>query len=115
MYLVADYERGVDSLRVASGCKKKSQARACVQDATTASYPNGYLSPRLGHEDAELEVMNMLITEWKMEDALAVRYEEGMEDGKEDIARNALAKGIPVELIHDITGLDMDTIKNLST
>ena len=84
-----------------------------------------------GYEDVQLEVMNMLITEWKMEDALAVRYEEGMEDGlergiekgiergrdegREDIARNALAKGVPLELIHDITGLDMDTIKNLSS
>ena len=59
------------------------------------------------------EVMNMLITEWKMEDALAVRYEEGQEDERENIARNALAKGIPVELIHDITGLDIETIKTL--
>ena len=63
----------------------------------------------------------MLITEWKMEDALAVRYEEGreegreegMERGREDTARNALAKGVPLELIHDITGLDIEIIKNL--
>ena len=60
------------------------------------------------------EVMNMLITEWKMEDALAVRYEEGWEEGREDIARNALAKGVSLELIHDITGLEIETIKNLS-
>jgi hypothetical protein len=59
------------------------------------------------------EVMNMLITEWKMEDALVVRYEEGKEEGREEIARNALAKGIPVELIQAITGLDIEVIKNL--
>ena len=63
------------------------------------------------------EVLNMLITEWKMEDALAVRYDEGLEDGvekgREDIARNALAKGLPVEVIHEITNLDIETIKNL--
>jgi len=29
------------------------------------------------------EVMNMLMTEWNWDDALAVRYEEGMEDGVE--------------------------------
>jgi predicted transposase YdaD len=55
----------------------------------------------------------MLITEWKMEDALAVRYEEGREEGKEEIARNALAKGISVEFIHDITELDKEVIRNL--
>jgi hypothetical protein len=27
------------------------------------------------------EVLNMLFTEWNQDDALAVRYEEGMEDG----------------------------------
>jgi hypothetical protein len=27
------------------------------------------------------EVMNMLMTEWKLDDALAVRYEEGLQDG----------------------------------
>ena len=51
----------------------------------------------------------MLITEWKMEDALAVRYEEG----REDIARNALAKGVSLELIHEITGINIEALRNL--
>ena len=67
------------------------------------------------------EVMNMLITEWKMADALAVRYEEGLEEGlekglekgREEIARNALIKGVSIETIQDITGFDIETIKNL--
>jgi hypothetical protein len=63
------------------------------------------------------EVMNMLMTEWNWDDALAVRYEDGMEDGREDereeIAKNALAKGLSPELICTITGLDMETIKSL--
>jgi hypothetical protein len=58
------------------------------------------------------EVMNMLLSEWNMDDALAVRYEEGMEEGMEKVARNALAKGASVEFIHDITGLDMETINS---
>ena len=69
-------------------------------------------------EQNATEVMNMLITEWNMEDALAVRYEEGMEEGqekeREGIARNALVKGIPIELIHEITGLDIETIRSLA-
>jgi len=57
--------------------------------------------------------MSMLMTEWNWDDALAVRYEEGMEKGREEIARNALAEGASIEFIRKITGLDMDTIKSL--
>ena len=67
------------------------------------------------------EVLNMLYTEWNQEDALAVHYAEGMEMGIEkgmeksqkEIAKNALTKGLPPELIHSITGLDLETIKSL--
>jgi predicted transposase/invertase (TIGR01784 family) len=63
----------------------------------------------------------MLYTEWNLDDALAVRYEEGREDGLEEgleeakvnIARNLLAKGSTFEFVHEITGLDMETIENL--
>jgi len=63
------------------------------------------------------EVFNMLLNEWNWDDALAVRFEEGrgkgVEEEKEGIARNALAKGLPLELIHDLTGLDIKTIARL--
>ena len=59
----------------------------------------------------------MLLTEWNWDDALAVSREEGieigLERGLEITARNALAKGLPLELIRDLTGLDMDTIAGL--
>ena len=59
----------------------------------------------------------MLMTEFNLDDALAVRYEEGHEEGLEkakiNIARNLLAKGSSLEFVHEITGLDMDTIKGL--
>jgi len=63
------------------------------------------------------EVTGMNIFEWRLEDALAVERKEGMEDGlaqgQLQIARNALAKNMPPELIRDITGLDLETIKSL--
>jgi|GEM_PF-5934469 len=34
--------------------------------------------------------------------------------GKENIARNLLAKGSTIEFVHDVTGLDMETIKGLA-
>jgi hypothetical protein len=64
------------------------------------------------------EVVNMLMTEWKLEDALVVEREEGREEGREErgveVARNALAEGLPAEVIQKITGLDFDTIKRIA-
>ena len=69
-------------------------------------------------ENHSTEVVNMLYTEWDQEAALAVRYEEGIEQGgeekAEEIAKNALAEGVSIELVQKITGLDMETIKNLA-
>jgi hypothetical protein len=64
------------------------------------------------------EVVNMLFTEWNWDDALAVRFEEGREEGwtkgREEIARNALAKGLPLDIIREITGLDSEAIRNIA-
>jgi hypothetical protein len=38
---------------------------------------------------------------------------QGLEQGREDIARNAVVKGLPLEVIRDITGLDIERIKRL--
>jgi len=66
--------------------------------------------------------MNMLANDWNMETALEVRgeeeFERGMEEGKEngkmEIAMNAITKGLPFELIRELTGLDTQTITSLS-
>ncbi|MDR2596993.1 MAG: Rpn family recombination-promoting nuclease/putative transposase [Treponema sp.] len=41
--------------------------------------------------------------------------EEGMAKEKLETAKNALAKGLSVEMIHDITGLDIETIRCLNS
>jgi len=79
----------------------------------------------------------MLITEWNIDEAIAVNREEawtegreegreegigigyehgreeGYEQGKLEFARNALSMGLSVDAIHQITGLDIDTIKSI--
>jgi len=64
------------------------------------------------------EVIGMQLTEWNLDDAIAVAREEGIEEGLErgleKTARNALAKGLPLDVIQDITGLDRETLKNLT-
>jgi predicted transposase YdaD len=56
----------------------------------------------------------MLMTEWKLEDALVVEREEGWEEGREEIAKAALAKGMPPESVSEITGMDIEKIKKLA-
>jgi hypothetical protein len=56
----------------------------------------------------------MLATEWNWEDALAVRFQEGLEKGQQRMARNALAEGIPLEVVSKISGMDKEAIQRLS-
>jgi predicted transposase/invertase (TIGR01784 family) len=59
------------------------------------------------------EVYNMLLTEWNQDEAIEVAREEGMEEEKLIIAKNLLSKGSTPEFVHDITGLSLETIKEL--
>jgi predicted transposase/invertase (TIGR01784 family) len=53
-----------------------------------------------------------------LEEGLAKGREEGLNKGmvkdKLEVAKKALAKGLSVEMIHDITELDIETIGNLT-
>ncbi|GHU09666.1 hypothetical protein FACS1894151_07900 [Spirochaetia bacterium] len=51
-----------------------------------------------------------MFTEWKDEEALEYRYQEG----RKDDARRALQEGLSIDVIHRITGLDTETIQSLS-
>ena len=59
------------------------------------------------------EVINMLYTEWDWDEALEVRFEEGIDKGLTISAQNALADGFPIETVQRITGLDIKVIKSL--
>ncbi|MDR2740823.1 MAG: hypothetical protein LBB98_01535 [Treponema sp.] len=41
-------------------------------------------------------------------------HKEGLEKGREEVARNALAKGLSLDTIGEITGFDIETIKSFS-
>ena len=60
-------------------------------------------------EQHSTEVMNMLMTEWNWDDAKEVWQEEE----REKIARNAFAEGSTVDYVQRITGLDLETLKNI--
>jgi len=57
----------------------------------------------------------MAMSDWTT--GINTATEKGIEQGamqsKIEIAKNSLNKGLPIELIHEITGLDMETIQSL--
>ncbi len=56
----------------------------CIREGIFADFVTKYGS----------EVENMLFTQFNMDDALAVRYEEGVEDGMEQGIEQGIEKGI---------------------
>ena len=77
-------------------------------------------------EEHGSEVVNMLFDDISIEEIAAIRYTEGREDGREEgrnegrtderqiIARNLLTKGSTPEFVHEITGLEINTIREFS-
>ena len=59
------------------------------------------------------EVVNMLLEEWNLKDAVAVAERDGRKKEKLEIARNFKAKGIRVDDIADATGLTVDDVLRL--
>jgi len=107
-------------LAAQGGMSRKERTREAIRLAIRDCKDAGLL--REFWEKLSQEEMGMLARDWDMKTALEVREEEGRERGREEgkgekgreIARNALAKGLPFELIRDITGLDAETITGLS-
>ena len=66
----------------------------------------------------EMVVETGLAALWMEEGRNSGRLEgrfEGKAEGRRETARTALAKGYTPEIVHDITGLDMETIRTLQT
>jgi predicted transposase/invertase (TIGR01784 family) len=59
----------------------------------------------------------MLTAEFKLEDALQVWKEEGIEEGiekgKEEMAKNLLLNGVPPDIIAQSAGLPLEKIQTL--
>jgi hypothetical protein len=114
------YSAFVDKVReYGRGMPKEAAMKAAIKHCID----NNILKPFL--EKHSSEVFNMLITEWDTEEAKKVWFEEGVEigiekgreegreEGRESVARNALAEGIPIELIKRISGLDEEALKHI--
>jgi len=92
-----------------------------IKDAVKYCLENKVLEKFLKENSSE--VINMLFTEWNLDDAMAIAREEGYEDGveygiKKDkifVAKKMLAHGCSPEFVRDTTGLHLRTVKSLNS
>jgi len=86
---LAEYSAFVAKVRaIETECGDKAEAiRLAVKHCRDHDILKGFL------EKHSTEVQNMLFTEWNWDDALAVRYEEGKEEGWEKGKEEGLEKG----------------------
>ena len=90
-----------------------------LQDAITAAIDfcvaNGILVEYL--ENNSSEVSNMIFTEFNLEEAKEVWFEEGMEKGMEKglekMAKGLLENGVPPDIIARSSGLSLDAVKSM--
>jgi hypothetical protein len=103
-----------ETLRELFGALKltNDELKEAIKQAVKWCIANNKLKQFLQAHGAE--VTNMLMTEWNQEEALVVCRDEGREEAQEEIAKNALVKGFPMESISEITGLSVEDIKRLA-
>ena len=59
------------------------------------------------------EVFDMLALEWNLDDALQARFDEGRDEGIEEVAVNMIRDGEPLDKIRKFTKLSLERIKEL--
>ena len=69
----------------------------------------------ISKDEAErFRMLSELKYELDTQSNLAYAKSEGLKEGLEEAARNALKEGAPLDFIHKITGLDIEAIKKLA-
>ena len=87
------------------------QLQEAIQRAVIYCRENNIMQPFLTEHASEVE--NMLLTEWKLEDAIQIAQEEAREEETFNIAKKLLAMGLDLDMISKGTGLTTEQIQNL--
>lgn len=98
--------------KVKEGIKLGLSRRDAISRAVKFCLDNGIMGDYLV-EHAK-EVFNMLALEWNMDDALQARFDEGRDEGIEEVAINMLREGEPLDKILKFTKLSFERIKELA-
>jgi len=99
------------------GAMKMQDVLTAVQGRKDKPVVEPYINVVLNANQDSLKGETMRKKKQTLEDVLEDLgyYARAEKRAKAETARNALAKGLSVELIHDITGLDMRTIRRLKS
>ena len=91
-----------------AGMPKNDAVGEAVDYAIKENFLDGFFKVQ------KSEVMNMSLTEFDQEEYDRNRRREGILEGKEEDARNMLARNYPVADIAEITGLSLEDVTRLS-
>ena len=98
--------------KVKEGIRLGLPRRDAIRRAVQFCLDNGIMGNYLVEHSEE--VFNMLALEWNMDDALQARFEEGRDEGIEEVAVNMIRDGEPLDKILKFTKLSLDRIKELA-
>ena len=96
---------------VKNGLVKGLPLRNAIIRAVKFCLDNGIMCDYLT-KHAE-EVFDMLALEWNLDDALQARFDEGRDEGIEEVAVNMIRDGEPLDKILKFTKLSLERIKEL--
>ena len=111
---LSDYSTLVGKVKegIRLGLSRRDAIRRAVKFCLDHGIMGNYL---VEHSE---EVFNMLALEWNMDDALAARFEEGREEGRDEgieaVAINMLRSGMTEEKIQELTQLSFERIQELA-
>ena len=98
--------------KVKEGIRLGLSRRDAISRAVKFCLDNGIMGNYLVEHSEE--VFNMLALEWNMNDALQARFDEGRDEGIEEVAVNMIRDGEPLDKILKFTKLSLDRIKELA-
>ena len=107
--------------KVKEGIRLGMSQRDAIRRAVKFCLDNGIMGNYLVEHSEE--VFNMLALEWNLDDALAARFEEGRNEGRdeginvgiESVALNMLRSGMTVDKIKELTQLSAERLQELAT
>jgi predicted transposase/invertase (TIGR01784 family) len=97
--------------RIRENISKSKDWEEAVREAVIYCIKHGIMKDFL--EKNGSEVVNMLSVEFSLEDALRIRYEEGIEEGLLQVAKEMINDGDSLEKIARITKLPIETIQSI--
>ena len=99
--------------KVKEGIRLGLSRRDAIRRAVKFCLDNGIMGNYLVEHSEE--VFNMLALEWNMDDALAARFEEGRNEGRESVAIKMLRKGKSFEEVQEFTDLPIQRLEQLAS